>query len=190
MFRHGSMRLYVLSLLRDGERHGYEIIRTLREQIGGDYNPSAGTVYPRLRQLEREGLVRAREEAGRVFYQLTGDGQRALEQQAGEIEEVEAEVGRMASDAAARLRAEVHRSSRQLRAELQAQSEALRSRDLTAPFASELNGQLSRFTRGWSRLVPAGTARPAARAALSSAIDAALAKLREQFGESEDYPVD
>ena len=65
VFAHGQMRLYLLALLNEGPRHGYEIIQSLEERFNGLYSPSAGTVYPRLAKLEEEGLVE-RTEDGRT----------------------------------------------------------------------------------------------------------------------------
>ncbi|HVB14884.1 MAG TPA: PadR family transcriptional regulator [Candidatus Dormibacteraeota bacterium] len=175
------MRLYVLSLLGDGERHGYQIIRTLKERIGGDYTPSAGTVYPRLRQLEREGLVRTRQEAGRIFYRLTGAGESALREQATEIQELETEVGRIAHGLATQLKSEVQNSARELQEELHAQSQAIRNREAPAPFSGELHQQLARFTSEWARLVAPDTTPATARAALTAAMEAAVAQLRQRL---------
>ncbi|MGC2191966.1 MAG: PadR family transcriptional regulator [Candidatus Dormiibacterota bacterium] len=173
------MRLYMLSLLGNGEQHGYQILRTLKERVGGDYTPSAGTVYPRLRQLERQGLVRSRQEAGRIFYQLTPAGEAALHEQASEIQELETEVGRVAHGMANQLKSEVHESAQELRDELRAQSQALRSREVAAPFSGELRQQLARFTAEWTRLVAPGTTPVLARAALTASIEAALRQLRQ-----------
>ena len=57
VFAHGRLRLYLLKLLDEAPRHGYEVIRLLEERFQGLYAPSAGTVYPRLAKLEAEGLV-------------------------------------------------------------------------------------------------------------------------------------
>ena len=62
-------RYILLDALRDGPKHGYEIIKTLEERSGGKYVPSPGTVYPTLQYLEDQGLVRATEEADRRIYQ-------------------------------------------------------------------------------------------------------------------------
>ena len=58
VFGHGRLRLYLLKLLDESPRHGYEIIQQLKERFDGLYAPSAGTVYPRLSRLESEGLIR------------------------------------------------------------------------------------------------------------------------------------
>ncbi|HEY6537521.1 MAG TPA: PadR family transcriptional regulator [Candidatus Dormibacteraeota bacterium] len=168
----------MLALLGEGEHHGYEVIRTLRDRIGGDYSPSAGTVYPRLRQLEREGLVSAREEGGRVFYRLTAEGERARSELAAEIEELEAEVLKVAHGVATPLKAQVRRSAEELRQELHAQAKSLRSKDRSAPFSLELDQQLARLRREWARLAPGGMGNEQARSALAAAVDAAIRELK------------
>ena len=55
VFSHGRLRLYLLKLLADGPKHGYELIRLLADRFQGRYAPSAGTIYPRLQRLEAEG---------------------------------------------------------------------------------------------------------------------------------------
>ncbi|NUP41901.1 MAG: helix-turn-helix transcriptional regulator, partial [Streptomyces sp.] len=71
VFAHGRLRLYLLKLLDESPRHGYEVIRLLEERFHGLYAPSAGTVYPRLAKLEKEGLVTHSTEGGRKIYALT-----------------------------------------------------------------------------------------------------------------------
>ena len=57
VFGHGALRLYLLSLLAEAPRHGYELMQALEHRFGGTYSPSAGTIYPRLSKLEEEGLL-------------------------------------------------------------------------------------------------------------------------------------
>src|ERR1700733_6158715 len=47
-FGPGEVRLAILSLLTDGPRHGYELMKMLAQRSGGIYRASAGTVYPTL----------------------------------------------------------------------------------------------------------------------------------------------
>ena len=56
VFAHGALRLYLLALLEESPKHGYDLIRAVNERFGGTYSPSAGTVYPRLAKLQKEGL--------------------------------------------------------------------------------------------------------------------------------------
>ena len=83
--RRGDARYILLDALRDGPKHGYEIIKVLEERSAGKYVPSPGTVYPTLQYLEDQGLVRSREEAERHIYQLTDAGKAELEAQAEQV---------------------------------------------------------------------------------------------------------
>lgn len=72
--RRGDIRPLLLAGLLDGPAHGYELMRRLEERSGGEWRPSAGSVYPTLQQLEDEGLVQGRDEDGRKVYDLTDQG--------------------------------------------------------------------------------------------------------------------
>src|SRR3954468_20057514 len=78
VFKHGALRLYLLKLLGDQPRHGYDVISLLEDRFLGLYAPSAGTVYPRLAKLEAEGLVEHDEVDGRKVYRLTDAGRAEL----------------------------------------------------------------------------------------------------------------
>ena len=71
-----------LASLRDGPRHGYAIIKYLRERSGGELDLLEGTRYPALHRLEGAGLVTSRwsTERGRRrrVYALTRKGRAAL----------------------------------------------------------------------------------------------------------------
>ena len=74
VFSHGDLRLYLLSLLDEGPRHGYDIMQALSDRTGGTYTPSAGTVYPRLAKLEEEGLVTKTVDGRKTIYEITDAG--------------------------------------------------------------------------------------------------------------------
>ena len=74
VFRHGRLRLYLLKLLDEAPKHGYEVIRLLQDRFMGVYAPSPGTIYPRLARLEEEGLVTHDEIDGRKVYKITEKG--------------------------------------------------------------------------------------------------------------------
>jgi DNA-binding PadR family transcriptional regulator len=80
-FGFGEVRLAILSLLEEGPKHGYQIIKDLTERSGGLYRASAGTVYPTLQQLEDEGLIRSDSQEGRRTYHLTPEGVAELEKE-------------------------------------------------------------------------------------------------------------
>jgi DNA-binding PadR family transcriptional regulator len=92
VFGHGRLRLYLLKLLAEQPRHGYEIIRLLEDHFEGMYAPSAGTIYPRLARLEGEGLVTHSRERGRKVYRITDAGSEELARRQDELEELEEEL--------------------------------------------------------------------------------------------------
>ena len=118
VFRHGALRLYLLKLLGDQPRHGYEVISLLEDRFLGMYAPSAGTVYPRLAKLEAEGLVEHDEADGRKVYRLTDAGREELARSAEALRSLERDLTKSVSELARDVRSQVHESVRDLRAEL------------------------------------------------------------------------
>ena len=47
-FESGEVRLAILSLLSEGPKHGYQLMKEMEERSGGLYRASAGSVYPTL----------------------------------------------------------------------------------------------------------------------------------------------
>lgn len=81
------MRYVLLDALRDGPKHGYEIIKWLDERTGGAYAPSPGAVYPTLQLLGDLDFVRAGQEEDRRVYTLTETGRAALDEHAEAIQQ-------------------------------------------------------------------------------------------------------
>jgi DNA-binding PadR family transcriptional regulator len=82
----GILRYVILHVLRDGPKHGYEIIKHLEEKTGGLYSPSPGTLYPTLQYLDDLGLVRSDQKDGRRVYELTDSGRAELEEHLAQAE--------------------------------------------------------------------------------------------------------
>ncbi|MFN8610540.1 MAG: PadR family transcriptional regulator [Vulcanimicrobiota bacterium] len=79
------MRLVFLEILKEGPKHGYEIIRILEERSGGRYVPSPGSVYPTLQYLEEAGWIAAEAQGERRVYRLTDEGKAHLQSQGHEL---------------------------------------------------------------------------------------------------------
>ncbi|MFH8880743.1 helix-turn-helix transcriptional regulator [Streptomyces californicus] len=120
VFAHGRLRLYLLKLLDEAPRHGYEIIRLLEERFQGLYAPSAGTVYPRLAKLEAEGLVTHATEGGRKVYSITDAGREELAGRGGELADLELEIRDSLSELAAEIRDDVRGAAGRLRSDMRA----------------------------------------------------------------------
>jgi DNA-binding PadR family transcriptional regulator len=78
-FEPGEVRLAILSLLSEGPKHGYQLMKEMAERSGGLYKASAGSVYPTLQQLEDEELVTSDQQAGKKVYRITAAGRRELQ---------------------------------------------------------------------------------------------------------------
>lgn len=126
VFGHGQLRLYLLALLDEAPRHGYEVIRALEDRFEGMYAPSAGTIYPRLARLEEEGLVVRSDEGRKAVYRITDAGRAELASRQSDVHELEEELTRSVRRMAEQVRLEVHGSARDLRAELKAAAKEAR----------------------------------------------------------------
>ena len=79
--RKGAAELVVLSLLRQGERYGVELLDKSGGSGGTGGVLSDGTLYPLLTRLEREGKIVARwvmaddARIPRKYYTLSADGE-------------------------------------------------------------------------------------------------------------------
>ena len=79
----GYIRIAVLILLRKKPYHGYEIMREIKERTMGFWRPTAGGIYPILRDLEESGYIEgewdSRSKRKRKTYSITETGKSVLE---------------------------------------------------------------------------------------------------------------
>jgi DNA-binding PadR family transcriptional regulator len=91
------VRAAILLLLTERPMHGYELIQRIRERSDDVWQPSPGSIYPALSQLEDEGLVEIEKVAGRKTAQLTAAGNAYIEANRAELgdpfADVRSEVG-------------------------------------------------------------------------------------------------
>ena len=127
VFAHGQMRLYLLALLNEGPRHGYEIIQSLEERFNGLYSPSAGTVYPRLAKLEEEGLVERTEDGRKVTYRITDAGRSEVAAREFDLADLQQDLDHSVRELAQEVRQRVHGSTANLREELKAAAKEARA---------------------------------------------------------------
>jgi DNA-binding PadR family transcriptional regulator len=126
VFGHGHLRLYLLSLLDESPKHGYELIQALGDRFGGTYIPSAGTIYPRLSKLEEEGLVSKSTDGRKTVYSITDAGRGQLRSRANELGDIEDEVTDSVRRLANEVRTSVNDAMRSLRADLAAAAQDAR----------------------------------------------------------------
>ncbi|QKV92603.1 helix-turn-helix transcriptional regulator [Streptomyces sp. NA02950] len=144
VFAHGRLRLYLLKLLDEAPRHGYEVIRLLEERFQGLYAPSAGTVYPRLAKLEAEGLVTHTSEGGRKVYAITEAGRAELADRSGELADLELEIRESVAELAAEIREDVRGSASDLRREMREAAKQARTSGSSGGGSADGGGKAGR----------------------------------------------
>ena len=80
----GSTPMLVLSLLKDGDKYGYEMIEELAKRSDDTFLLKEGTLYPLLHTLEKSGFVNSYTKLApsgreRKYYRLTTSGREQLE---------------------------------------------------------------------------------------------------------------
>jgi DNA-binding PadR family transcriptional regulator len=84
--RRGDVKYFILEVLEEGPRHGYDIIAELERRSGGRYRPSPGSVYPTLQLLEDGGYATSEMVDGKRVYTITDAGRALLKGKAPEVE--------------------------------------------------------------------------------------------------------
>ncbi|MFG6280823.1 PadR family transcriptional regulator [Microbacterium sp. 5K110] len=133
VFSHGDLRLYILSLLAESPRHGYDLMQALTERTGGTYSPSAGTIYPRLAKLEEEGLVTKTVDGRKTVYEITDAGRAEVDAREGDLEGIQAGLADSVRLIADEVRGSVRDAMRSLRADLAAASRDEREQAKSTP---------------------------------------------------------
>ena len=101
--------LHILLALRDGEKHGYAIMREAEEISDGTVKLGPGTLYGSIKRMLGDGLIEETDERPdpqlddqrRRYYRLTGLGERV---RVAEIERLRALVQHASNRARARTR--------------------------------------------------------------------------------------
>ena len=80
--RKGVLELCILNMLKQGERHGYDLVKRLVSMPGSGV--AEGTVYPLLSRLRMQHLVATRleessEGPARKYYRLTASGEATVD---------------------------------------------------------------------------------------------------------------
>ncbi len=80
----GSVQLCILSLLAEGRKYGFQIIKELKDRSGNYLVLKEGTLYPALHRMEKRGLIvsewTVEEDKPRRYYAITPAGEAALAQ--------------------------------------------------------------------------------------------------------------
>ena len=93
IFDNGDLRFLILQLIANSPLHGYEIIKTIEDKLGGSYSPSPGVIYPTLAMLEDLGFAAlSSTEGSKKLYALTREGAAYLEANTSSVEAISARI--------------------------------------------------------------------------------------------------
>jgi DNA-binding PadR family transcriptional regulator len=73
-------QLIMMIKLADRPMYGYELLKALREDYHGVWDPQTGAVYPALRRLQEHGLLSVENKEGKDHYSLTPEGEAWLDE--------------------------------------------------------------------------------------------------------------
>ena len=84
-FKKGFLELIILSLLKDQDLYGYEMVKLFSERCDGALSVLESTLYPTLYKLEEKGLIshqriKTSVRQHKVFYHLEEPGRKRLEE--------------------------------------------------------------------------------------------------------------
>jgi len=75
----GFLRAYILKIIEERPRHGYEIMKSIHEISG--WKPSPGAVYPTLKHLKEMGFIQEEKTIeNRRCYKITQKGKNFLKE--------------------------------------------------------------------------------------------------------------
>lgn len=92
-YRRGLMSLVILSLLRDEDMYGYQLVQETALRSGGRLTTQEGSLYPVLYRLQDQGLISDRKvlvgkRMTRVYYHLEPAGEEMFHRWAEEYRSV------------------------------------------------------------------------------------------------------
>ena len=96
----GSTTVLILKLLEEKDMYGYEMISNWAKKSNHTFDLKAGTLYPLLHNLEKNGIVESYEESTasertRKYYHLTEKGKDVLKIKEKEWHEYSTAVNRV-----------------------------------------------------------------------------------------------
>lgn len=84
VFQNSNIDMLILRILKEEDMYGYELIQKLDHMSNSKFVLKAGTIYPLLHTLEKEGYIifyERQAEAGKIrkYYSITEEGKKCLD---------------------------------------------------------------------------------------------------------------
>jgi DNA-binding PadR family transcriptional regulator len=68
------LQVLLLIQLEGTPKYGYQMIKILKDEFKGTWEPHTGTIYPALKSLEKKGFVETFKKEGVDYYKITEEG--------------------------------------------------------------------------------------------------------------------
>jgi DNA-binding PadR family transcriptional regulator len=81
------LQLLLLIQLDESPKYGYEMLKTLKEEFDGIWEPKTGTVYPALKSLEKKGYIETQTRDETEYYLIKDEGKQVFELMLFHLEE-------------------------------------------------------------------------------------------------------
>ncbi|MBN2101281.1 MAG: PadR family transcriptional regulator [Candidatus Aenigmarchaeota archaeon] len=79
--RKGSVQRLILFMLSDRDMCGYTLRKEISKITESHDVPSCGSIYPALKELEKEGLIESRKSDKKILYKINENGRNAIKNQ-------------------------------------------------------------------------------------------------------------
>ncbi len=131
-FGAGDLRYVILQLISEKPSHGYEIIKSIQERLGGAYAPSPGVVYPMLTMLEEMGHATVVSEGPRKLYAITEEGSKSLAENKAMVDALFARMDRTRSQQEGQRPQQIERAVENFRMALRMKTGSLTTEQINA----------------------------------------------------------
>jgi len=78
--KRGILRIYLLHSIKKKPKSGYELLAEIKDKTKGIWIPSKGAIYPLLKQLKEEELIKIKsvDKRSKNIFEITQNGNKAL----------------------------------------------------------------------------------------------------------------
>jgi DNA-binding PadR family transcriptional regulator len=73
------LQMLLLIQLDNGPKYGYEMLKKLKDEFEGIWEPKTGTVYPALKSLEKKKFIKTQTRENTDYYLITVEGIKVFE---------------------------------------------------------------------------------------------------------------
>ena len=73
------LQVLMLIQLDEGPKYGYEMLKKIKDEFEGTWEPKTGTIYPALKSLEKKGYIKTETRDETDYYIITNEGKQLFD---------------------------------------------------------------------------------------------------------------